>query len=130
MGEPSRPFDERGPDLAAFERRPAGFASGPGHVVVYGNPAFRSMFGDGAVGLPARETMLDLPAEAPAWLDARSPEELRAGMMRKAMIEQVKASRAYFAATTPEQRAARGLPEVGWEEQLHGHLGLSEDELR
>lgn len=69
MGEPLRPV-ERDPDLPAFERRPAGFASGPGHVVVYGNPAFRMMFGDAAVGLPARETMLDLSAEAFSLLDA------------------------------------------------------------
>ena len=51
------------------ETRPAGMAVGPGHVVVYGNPAFRSIFGDGAVGLPARESMLDLPADAFALLD-------------------------------------------------------------
>ena len=70
MGEPFLPVDDEEPDLPAFKGRPAGFASGPGHVVVYGNPAFRAMFGDGAVGLPARETMLDLPPEAFALLDA------------------------------------------------------------
>ena len=70
MGEPSRSLDDPGPDLPGFERRPAGFASGPGHVVVYGNPAFRTMFGEAAVGLPARETMLGLPTEAFALLDA------------------------------------------------------------
>ena len=52
------------------ETRPAGLAAGPGHVVVYGNAAFRAAFGDRAVGLPARETMLDLPPEAFALLDA------------------------------------------------------------
>ena len=57
-------------DLPTSERRPAGLATGPGHVVVHGNPAFRTTFGDGAVGLPARETMLDLPPEAFALLDA------------------------------------------------------------
>jgi hypothetical protein len=70
MGEPFLPVGDPEPDLPAFERRPAGFANGPGHLVVYGNPAFRAMFGDGAVGLPARETMLDLPGEAFALLDA------------------------------------------------------------
>jgi hypothetical protein len=69
MGEPFLRVDSE-PDLPAFERRPAGFANGPGHIVVYGNPAFRTMFGNAAVGLPARETMLDLPAEAFALLDA------------------------------------------------------------
>ena len=50
--------------------RPAGIAHGPGHVVVYGNAAFRAAFGDGAVGLPARESMLGLPSAAFALLDA------------------------------------------------------------
>ena len=52
------------------ETRPAGLASGPGHRVVYGNPAFRSTFGDAAVGVPARESMLDLPREAFDLFDA------------------------------------------------------------
>jgi hypothetical protein len=70
MGEPAVPLDDPGPDLPSFERRPAGFASGPGHVVVYGNAAFRTTFGNAAIGLPARETMVDLPTEAFALLDA------------------------------------------------------------
>jgi PAS domain-containing protein len=69
MGE-HLPFPEADRDLPASERRPAGLASGAGHVVVYGNPAFRTMFGESAVGLPARETMLDLPHEAFTLLDA------------------------------------------------------------
>jgi len=70
MGEPSLPVDDHEPDLSAFEGRPAGFANGAGHVVVYGNAAFRAMFGEAAVGLPARETMIDLPPEAFALLDS------------------------------------------------------------
>ncbi len=54
-----------GPDT-----RPAGVTHGAGHLVEYGNPAFRSMFGDRAVGMPARESMIDLPGEAFALLDA------------------------------------------------------------
>jgi hypothetical protein len=53
-----------GPDT-----RPAGITHGPGHLVDYGNPAFRAMFGDRAVGLPARESMVDLPPEAFTLLD-------------------------------------------------------------
>jgi hypothetical protein len=56
--------------LGGSVTRPAGLADGPGHVVVHGNPAFRAMFGETAVGLPARESMLDLPAEAFTLLDA------------------------------------------------------------
>jgi len=75
------------------------------------------------------EVAPSLAAWLDGWLATRSPDEIRAEMMRKAMIEQVKASRARFAAMTPEERASYGLPEVGWEQQLHSHLGLSEDEL-
>jgi PAS domain-containing protein len=70
MGEPFLPVGDPGPDMPSFAGRPAGFASGHGHIVVYGNAAFRRMFGVEAVGLPARETMLDLPAEAFALLEA------------------------------------------------------------
>ena len=71
MAEPRSSRDPHpDPDLPSFARRPAGFATGAGHVVVYGNLAFRTMFGESAVGLPARETMLDLPHEAFELLDA------------------------------------------------------------
>ena len=43
---------------------------GPGHMVVYGNPAFVATFGAGAVGLPAREGLVSLPREVMATLDA------------------------------------------------------------
>ena len=49
--------------------RPAGMCSGPAHFVVYGNPAFLAEFGAGAIGLPAREGMLGLPADAFTLLD-------------------------------------------------------------
>ncbi len=50
--------------------RPAAICSGPGHVVVYGNPAFVETFGAPAVGLPAREGVLGLDRSAFALLDA------------------------------------------------------------
>jgi hypothetical protein len=56
--------------LSGKARRPAGIATGPGHVVVYGNPAFRSMFGAAAIGLPARESLIGLPPTAFGLLDA------------------------------------------------------------
>jgi hypothetical protein len=54
----------------AAARRPAGMCLGPGHLVVYGNPAFVATFGQHCVGMPARETMVSLPAEAFDLLDA------------------------------------------------------------
>jgi hypothetical protein len=57
-------------DLADGARtRPAGMCKGAGHLVVYGNPAFREVFGAQCVGLPAREGLLGLPAEGFAVLD-------------------------------------------------------------
>jgi len=50
--------------------RPAAMCSGPGHIVVYGNPAFLAEFGEVAIGLPARESMLGLQADAFGLLDA------------------------------------------------------------
>jgi hypothetical protein len=62
--------DTRSPALRVGAlTRPAGFCSGPGHIVVYGNPAFVSAFGEQSVGLPAREGMVGLPAEAFTLLD-------------------------------------------------------------
>lgn len=51
-------------------QRPAGMCLGSGHLVVYGNPAFVALFGRQCLGLPARETMLGLPAAAFDLLDA------------------------------------------------------------
>jgi hypothetical protein len=50
--------------------RPAGLCRGAGHIVDYGNPAFLAAFGERAIGLPARESMLGLPIEAFLLLDA------------------------------------------------------------
>ena len=64
LPESRSPSPVPGPD-----RRPAAIAMGHGHVVVYGNPAFRAMFGGAAVGLPAREGLLGLPPAAFGLLD-------------------------------------------------------------
>jgi hypothetical protein len=49
---------------------PAGFCRGGGLVVIYGNEAFRSMFGAGCVGMPAREGMVGLSRDGFAVMDA------------------------------------------------------------
>jgi PAS domain-containing protein len=43
---------------------PGAFHYGPGHLVMYANPAFEAAFGRSCLGQPAREVMLDLPAAA------------------------------------------------------------------
>jgi hypothetical protein len=52
------------------QTRPAGFCAGPGHVLIYGNPAFHAQFGSRCIGMPAREVMVDLPDTAFALFDA------------------------------------------------------------
>ncbi|MDX6580769.1 MAG: hypothetical protein QOJ47_2318, partial [Gaiellales bacterium] len=43
---------------------PAAFHYGPGHVVMYANPAFQAEFGASCLGQPAREVMIALPHSA------------------------------------------------------------------
>lgn len=43
---------------------PAAILYGPGHMIVHGNPAFMRAFGSDCLGQPAREALLDMPAEA------------------------------------------------------------------
>jgi len=60
-----------GPAIADdVHSRPAGMCVGRGHLIVYGNPAFVAEFGPDALGVPAREAMVDLPPEAFELLDA------------------------------------------------------------
>lgn len=61
-----------------------------------------------------------------AWVVARTPEEERQELLRQSMVEGARRSRAHFAAMTPEERAAYGFPEVGWEQQIAGGLGMDE----
>jgi hypothetical protein len=61
------------------------------------------------------------------WVGGKTQAEEHEELMRQAMIDGVRQSRAYFAAMTPEQRAEYGLPETGWESQIGGHLGLDDD---
>lgn len=50
-------------------QHPAGLLHGRGHVLVYGNPPFRELFGAGIVGLPAAEALLELPHAAFSLMD-------------------------------------------------------------
>ena len=63
------PASEADQGLGGPETNPAGFCHGQGLVVVYGNPAFKRVFGDGSVGLPAREGMLGLSRTGFALMD-------------------------------------------------------------
>ena len=69
VSEPIRPDSAVDHDGGPPARRPAAICRGPGHLVAYGNPAFVATFGARAVGLPARESLVDLPPVAFTLLD-------------------------------------------------------------
>jgi hypothetical protein len=66
------------------------------------------------------------------WLESPGPEQqfhmMFGDQIRASQIEMARESRAHIAAMTPEERAAMGLPEVGWEEVVWGGLGWDPDE--
>lgn len=62
------------------------------------------------------------------WVGSRTAEERMAAVMRQSQIDGARRSRAELAKKTPEERAALGLPEVGWEREVWGGLGLDEDD--
>ena len=70
VSDQDQPLDIPAQDGGPATRRPAGMCRGPGHLVVYGNPAFIATFGAGAVGMPAREILLDFPPGAFSVFDA------------------------------------------------------------
>jgi hypothetical protein len=70
-----------------------------------------------------------LEALLEAWLDSPSPREASAEAMNEMLLDGLRTSLAYWRAMTPEERADYGLPEVGWEQELFGHLGVDLDEL-
>jgi hypothetical protein len=80
----------------------------------------------------------EIASSADAWLESwvggktqreQAAEEM-AAQMAAGQVAQARAARAQIAAMTPEERAAMGLPEVGWEAVVWGGIGLDEDEGR
>ncbi len=69
MNKPEPPAEGPVPEGDALPSRPAAMCRGQGHLIVYGNPAFLAAFGAQAVGMPARESLVSLPASAFALLD-------------------------------------------------------------
>jgi hypothetical protein len=76
------------------------------------------------------ETAPSLVAWLSEWVTSRSYHEVQreesAKQMQTWKVEEARRSRAMIAAM-PEERAAMGLPEVGWEKVVWGGTGLGED---
>jgi hypothetical protein len=72
---------------------------------------------------PSVETWLE------AWVVSPSPAEREAALWADAeasSVQTARAARATIARMAPEERAAMGLPEVGWESVVWGGIGLEE----
>jgi hypothetical protein len=82
--------------------------------------------GEVSFGLVIREVAPSLVAWHTAWLDAPAAPS-QAATPHDSMVQMARESRARIAAMTPEQRAAIGLPETGWEQAVWGGLGLEPD---
>lgn len=93
-------------EIAAGRPYPAAFHLGPGHLIVHGNSAFLETFGNGSIGQPAREAMLDLPPEAFELMDI----VYRAGKPPACRIDTPLGERRFLV-------AARTDPETG---EIHG----------
>jgi hypothetical protein len=108
-------FDTTAPELPVIEWDPDGLTE-RASVAVW-DRSFRSI-------APSLVAWLD------GWLAAPTPAaraDTFADQMRAARVQAARDARASFAAKTPEERAAYGLPEVGWERVVWGGLGLDED---
>ena len=75
-----------------------------------------------------REAASSLEAWLEDWVGSRPQHEVIQEQLASSEIQQARESRAMIAAMTPAERAAMGLPEVGWEKVVWGGIGLEPDE--
>jgi hypothetical protein len=77
-----------------------------------------------------RSVATSMVAWLDAWLAGPSPAsraDAFADQILASRVQAAREARASFAAKTPEERAAYGLPEVGWERVVWGGLGLDDE---
>jgi hypothetical protein len=75
-----------------------------------------------------KEAASSLEAWLEAWVGSRPRHEVIQEQVDASSVQQARESRAMIAAMTPQERAAMGLPEVGWEQVVWGGIGLEPDE--
>ena len=74
-----------------------------------------------------RELAPSVEAWLEDWVASPSPAEREAAMYAEEQTRAARQARAAIAKMTPEERAAMGLPEVGWENVVWGGVGLEDD---
>jgi hypothetical protein len=102
-----------------------------GRVIVLDQEELDEYMSASEWGRAFKEEASSLVAWLTEWLDGPSPEQQAAVAVADELlsdIQQARASRAMIAKMSPEERAAMGLPEVGWEEVVWGGLGWDPNE--
>ena len=99
-----------------------------GRIVDWDPQELTERSGDKAWKASFSEVASSLAAWLGAWGDARPQHEVIQEQLEDSMVRDARAARAAIAAMTPEQRAAMGLPEVGWERVVWGGIGLDDEE--
>ncbi len=105
-------------------------SSAEGRIVAWDPDGLAEFSGGKAWNWSFTEVSPSVEAWLEDWVGGRTRAEKDQDFMRQMLIDEARRSRAYFGAMTPEERAAYGFPEVGWEYQIADGLGMEEDEER
>ena len=105
-------------------------SSAAGRIVAWDPDGLGEFSGEKAWNWSFSEVSPSVEAWLEDWVGGRTQAEKDQDFMRQMMIDEARRSRAYFGAMTPEERAAFGFPDVGWEYQIADGLGMEEDEER
>ncbi|HET7727432.1 MAG TPA: SMI1/KNR4 family protein [Candidatus Limnocylindrales bacterium] len=114
------PFSDRNPGYDCIDIR-------NGRIVIW-NPEEIEDDSDESWRRSFRDDAESLAAYFEAWLAARDPYAVAQEQAMAGMVEHARAARAHIASLSAAERAAMGLPEVGWEHVVWGGIGLDDPE--
>jgi hypothetical protein len=130
--EPYLPRGPRWPDgLLPIVDRDPGFDcvdAGSGRVVGWDPEGLSERSGDRAWQRTFTEIAPSLEAWLDEWVGSKTVQEQMAERLAESQLAEARKARAAIRAKTPEERAAMGLPAVGWERIVWGGLGWNGDE--
>jgi hypothetical protein len=101
-----------------------------GRIVDWDPEELTERSGERAWRASFKEAGSSLEAWLEDWVGSRPQHEVIQEQLASSEIQQARESRAMIAAMSPEERAAMGLPEVGWEKVVWGGIGLESDDDR